>query len=187
MHRITLANERVQCLMTCMYWYDYFCSCTTWSWTLFQIKIQSCGPFQSLKVFFPLHTWGPYSEAILGQPTVRFIRPPKPKCSLALELYLGPEKKRTYWKPGRNLCGSQEVIILMIYFIELRQLFKAWTSFALSEKRERTEEGEEKEVLTPNFYGIEKKGWIKKVCKRNFFSCQGKTQKNWNTFPLEKN
>ena len=155
---------------------------TTWSWTLFQIKIQSCGPFQSLKVFFPLHTWGPYSEAILGQPTVRFIRPPKPKCSLALELYLGPEKKRSYWKPGRNLCGSQEVIILMIYFIELRQLFKAWTSFALSEKRERTEEGEEKEVLTPNFYGIEKKGWIKKVCKRNFFSCQGKTQKKLKYF-----
>ena len=142
MHRITLANERVQCLMTCMYWYDYFCS-NYMELDSSKIKIQSCGPFQSLKVFFPLHTWGPYSEAILGQPTVRFIRPPKPKCSLALELYLGPEKKRTYWKPGRNLCGSQEVIILMIYFIELRQLFKAWTSFALSEKRERIEEGEE--------------------------------------------
>ena len=151
---------------------------TTWSWTLFQIKIQSCGPFQSLKVFFPLHTWGPYSEAILGQPTVRFIRPPKPKCSLALELYLGPEKKRTYWKPGRNLCvPSQEVIILMIYFIELRQLFKAWTSFALSEKRERTEEGAEKEVLTPNFYGIEKKGVDKKSLQKKLFQLSGKNLK----------
>lgn len=83
---------------------------------------------------------------------------------------LGTRKKRTYWKPGIFVC-SQEVIILMIYFVELRQLFKAWTSFALSEKRERMEE---KEVLTPNFYGIEKKGVDKKVCKRNFFSCQEK-------------
>ena len=27
---------------------------------------------------------------------------------------------------------------------------------------------EEKEVLTPNFYGIEKRGWIKKFAKETF-------------------
>lgn len=44
---------------------------------------------------------------------------------------------------------------------------------------------EEKEVLTPNFYGIEKKGVDKKVCKRNFFSCQEKL-KTEILFLLEK-
>ena len=77
---------------------------------------------------------------------------------------LGTRKKRTYWKPGIFVC-SQEVIILMIHFVELRQLFKAWTSFALSEKRERMEE---KEVLTSTFYCIEKRGWIKKFAKETF-------------------
>ena len=117
-----------------------------------------------LKVFFPLLE-AAASEAILGQPTVRFIRPEKPKCSLLLEPYLGPPK--TSWKPGIFFISTQEVIILMIYFTELRQLFKAWTSFALSEKRESSEGSSHS-----NFYGIEKKGvdGKKSLCQKKLFS-----------------
>ena len=145
-----------------------------------KIKIQSCGPFQSLKVFFPLHTWGPYSEAILGQPTVRFIRPQKPKCSLALELYLGPEKREPT-ESQAFLCVLRKLSFWWFISWSLDNFLRLERVLPY-QKRGRGSRREKKEVLTPNFYGIEKKGWIKKVCKRNFFSCQGKTQKNWNTF-----
>ena len=133
-----------------------------------------------LKVFFPLLE-AAASEAILGQPTVRFIRPEKPKCSLLLEPYLGPPK--TSWKPGIFFISTQEVIILMIYFTELRQLFKAWTSFALSEKRESSEGSSHS-----NFYGIEKKGvdGKKKFAKRNFFQLSGKTKIVFKKSPQRK-
>ena len=167
MHRITITRAEILvvqlCLMTCTA--SMIISavarhglCQDKNPILWSISVL-------LKVFFPLLE----AAAILGQPTVRFIRPEKPKCSLLLEPYLGPPK--TSWKPGIFFSEHRKLSFWWFISQSLDNFLKAWTSFALSEKRESLEGSSHS-----NFYGIEKKGvdGKKSFPKETFFSCQEK-------------